>query len=82
MTLRDDQQGYDAERKKVFAINPKDARFYHIVADFAVKEHRYKEAIAHHRRLNTILRKMREISEAVLQQSVPGVQKRPRQKHP
>ncbi len=44
--LRDDQAAYDGERKKAFAVNPKDARFYHIVADFAVKEHRYKEAIA------------------------------------
>ena len=42
----------------------------------------YKEAIAHNRRLKTILRQMREISEKVLQQSVPGVQKRPRQKRP
>jgi tetratricopeptide (TPR) repeat protein len=44
--MRDDQAGYEAERKKVFAVNPKDARFYHMVSDFAVKEHRYKEAIA------------------------------------
>ncbi len=44
--LRDDLGGYDGERKKAFAVNPKDARFYHIIADFAVKEHRYKEAIA------------------------------------
>jgi tetratricopeptide (TPR) repeat protein len=44
--MRDDQAGYEAEKKKVFAVNPKDARFYHMVSDFAVKEHRYKEAIA------------------------------------
>lgn len=42
----------------------------------------YKEAIANHRRLESILRKMREISEEVLQKSVPGVQKRPRSKLP
>jgi len=42
----------------------------------------YKEAIANHRRLETILRKMREISEEVLQKSIPGVPKRPRPKHP
>jgi hypothetical protein len=42
----------------------------------------YKEAIANHRRLESILRKMREISEEVLQKSVPGVQKRPRPKRP
>lgn len=44
--INDDLAGYEAARKLVFAINPKAARFYHIVADFAVKEHRYREAIA------------------------------------
>jgi tetratricopeptide (TPR) repeat protein len=43
--LNDDLAGYEAERKIVFAANPKFARFYHIVAEFAVKEHRYREAI-------------------------------------
>src|ERR1700736_4268360 len=33
----------------------------------------YKKAILNHRRLEAILRKMREISEEVLQKSVPGV---------
>ncbi len=44
--LRDDKPGYQAEEKKVFAIDPGDAPFYHTIADFAVKEHRYREAIA------------------------------------
>jgi hypothetical protein len=42
----------------------------------------YKEAIANHRTLENILGEMRAISEEMLQKSVPGVQKRPRQKHP
>ncbi len=44
--LRDDLAAYETVKKQVFAINPRFARFYHIVADFAVKEHRYREAIA------------------------------------
>jgi cellulose synthase operon protein C len=44
--LRDDLKSYEAVKKQVFAINPRFARFYHIVSDFAVKEHRYREAIA------------------------------------
>src|SRR5262249_35247545 len=44
--LEDDQPGYEAEKQKVFAINPVDTAFYHTLTDFAVKEHRYKEAIA------------------------------------
>lgn len=44
--LRDDQAAFEAAKKKVFSVNPKFARFYHIVADFAVKAHRYREAIA------------------------------------
>lgn len=44
--LRDDHQAYEAERKRVFAANPGFARFYHIVARSAVREHRYQEAIA------------------------------------
>jgi tetratricopeptide (TPR) repeat protein len=44
--LRDDSAAYEAEKKKAFAVNPKDAPFYHVVGDYAVKEHRYKEAIA------------------------------------
>jgi len=42
----------------------------------------YKAAIADHRQLEAILQQMREISDRVLQQSVPGVRKRPREKHP
>jgi cellulose synthase operon protein C len=44
--LRDDMQSYEAERKKVLAANPAFAEFFHIVARSAVREHRYKEAIA------------------------------------
>ena len=44
--LEDDQAGFDAEKQKVFAVNPLDTAFYHTLTDFAVKEHRYKEAIA------------------------------------
>ena len=43
--LTDDKAGYQQLEKKVLAQNPKFGRFYHIVADFAVKEHRYQEAI-------------------------------------
>lgn len=42
----------------------------------------YKQAIANHRKLETILSQMRELSEEALQKSVPGVRKRPRRKHP
>ena len=42
----------------------------------------YKAAIADHRKLQAILHQMREISDRVLQQSVQGVRKRPRKKHP
>lgn len=43
--LRDDTRAYEAERARVFAINPTFARFYHVVARSAVREHRYREAI-------------------------------------
>lgn len=43
--LADDVTAFEAERQKVFAQNPKYARFYHVVADFAVKAHRYVDAI-------------------------------------
>ena len=43
--LRDDTRAYEAEKKKVLAVNPTFARFYHIVARSAVREHRYREAI-------------------------------------
>jgi cellulose synthase operon protein C len=44
--LRDDQNAYEAERKRVLAANPGYAEFYHVVARSAVREHRYREAIA------------------------------------
>ncbi|MDX2088370.1 MAG: tetratricopeptide repeat protein [Kofleriaceae bacterium] len=43
--LRDDLKGYEAEKKKAFAINPNYAELYRIVARSAVREHRYVEAI-------------------------------------
>jgi cellulose synthase operon protein C len=43
--LRDDTRAFEAEKKKVFAVNPTFARFYHVVARSAVREHRYREAI-------------------------------------
>jgi cellulose synthase operon protein C len=43
--LRDDGAAYEAEKKRVFAVNPSFARFYHVVARSAVREHRYREAI-------------------------------------
>ena len=42
----------------------------------------FVQAIANHRRLEELLQQMREISQIVLLGSVPGVKKRPRQKHP
>jgi hypothetical protein len=36
----------------------------------------YREAIAEHRRLEEILREMREISQRILQTSAPGVRRR------
>ncbi|MEM9490981.1 MAG: tetratricopeptide repeat protein, partial [Myxococcota bacterium] len=44
--LRDDMAGYRAERDKVLRANPAFAEFFHIVARSAVREHRYREAIA------------------------------------
>ncbi len=43
--LRDDVKTYEAEKAKVFAINPKYADLYRIVSRSAVREHRYVEAI-------------------------------------
>lgn len=43
--LADDPVGTEAEAKKVFAINPRYATFYHTIAELAVWEHRYQEAI-------------------------------------
>lgn len=43
--LRDDTATFEAEKKAAFELNPRYADFYHIIAKFAVREHRYKEAI-------------------------------------
>lgn len=43
--LRDDLNAYEAERKRVFAINPVYAQFYRIIARSAEREHRYVAAI-------------------------------------
>jgi tetratricopeptide (TPR) repeat protein len=43
--LRDDLTSYDAERKKILAINKAYAELYRVVARSAVREHRYREAI-------------------------------------
>ena len=42
----------------------------------------YQQAVANQRKLDHLLRAMRDLSEQALQGSVPGVRKRPRQKHP
>ena len=42
----------------------------------------YREAIANHRRLEALLHQMRDLSQQALLGPVPGVRKRPRQKHP
>jgi hypothetical protein len=42
----------------------------------------YRQAIANHRRLEQLLREMRELSQKVLLGSVPGVRRRPRKIHP
>jgi tetratricopeptide (TPR) repeat protein len=44
--LGDDKKGYEAERAHVLATNPKCSQFFHGVAEFLVKEHRYVEANA------------------------------------
>jgi cellulose synthase operon protein C len=43
--LEDDLVAYEKAKKAAFAVNPRYAAFTHIVAEFAVKEHRYQEAI-------------------------------------
>jgi tetratricopeptide (TPR) repeat protein len=43
--LRDDLKLYESEKAKAFAINPKYAELYRIVARSAVREHRYHQAI-------------------------------------
>ena len=42
----------------------------------------YQQAITNHRKLDKILRQMRELSQQVLLGSVPGARKRARNKHP
>lgn len=43
--LRDDMAGYEAEKKKAFAIDPQFAELYEIVSRSAEREHRYVQAI-------------------------------------
>jgi tetratricopeptide (TPR) repeat protein len=43
--LSDDPATYDTERKKALAVNPKYAEMYVMIAELAVKQHRYSEAI-------------------------------------
>jgi uncharacterized protein HemY len=43
--LRDDLKTYDVDKAKAFAVNPRFAELYRIVARSAVREHRYVEAI-------------------------------------
>ena len=43
--LRDDTKSYDAQRAQRVAIDPAYAELYRIVARWAVREHRYVEAI-------------------------------------
>ncbi len=42
--LEEDQKGYLAERERVLKVNPRASDFFHGVAEFLVKEHRYVEA--------------------------------------
>ncbi len=44
--LMDDAKRFAAIEKQALAANPKDTRFYRIVADHAEREHRYGEAVA------------------------------------
>jgi Tfp pilus assembly protein PilF len=44
--LADDQAGFEAAKKDVFARNPEFSRFYEIVSDFAEWEHRYTDIVA------------------------------------
>lgn len=43
--LADDQPGFDAVKKKVFAQNPEFSTFYQIVGEFAEWEHRYEDIV-------------------------------------
>ncbi|MCU1276888.1 MAG: repeat-containing protein [bacterium] len=42
--LRDDKRGYEAERDRVLATNPRAWQFFHGIAELLDKEHRYVEA--------------------------------------
>jgi len=44
--LSEDKKGYEAERDHVLKTNPKASQFFHGVAEYLVKEHRYVEANA------------------------------------
>ncbi len=44
--LMDDAKRFAAIEKQALAANPKDTRFYRVVADHAEREHRYGEAVA------------------------------------
>src|SRR5262245_49105335 len=43
--LADDKPTYEAEKKRALSVNPKSAGFFVLVAEQAVKQHRYAEAI-------------------------------------
>ncbi len=43
--LRDDLPGYQAQKKRVLAINPRYSKFFHIVMRSADREHRYAQAV-------------------------------------
>jgi predicted Zn-dependent protease len=42
--LHDDTAGFAAEKKAVLAVNPRAVDFFHGIAEFLVKQHRYVEA--------------------------------------
>ena len=48
--VRDDQAGFDAEVKRVLAINPAYGDVYRIAADLAARNYRFDEAVALTRR--------------------------------
>ena len=48
--VRDDQAGFDAEVKRVLAINPAYGDVYRIAADLAARNYRFEEAVALTRR--------------------------------
>src|SRR5690606_30893937 len=63
--VRDDTAAYEAEKKKVFGLNPRFARFFHIVARSAVREHRYKEAIELEKEAVAVMPTYYEAMEAI-----------------